>query len=596
MYPLPVELQESYLDSANYPENLIPSGIATYKSKLVSYKERLDDAEVDLCLGSTEDEVEKVFEIPVIDLDTSDGKGRDKRNIHSPAKLTEWLGVTTAQNPNDANTQLLMARKKDPKCRFIYLYGQHSRDKLKTTRESLCQLLSYHQVMPVYLDFMLVFGGQTDAIDPRFSGFREQIRLRNPRSGHGVPELNRSGKLFQLSYNLKGVHLKKRDHENIKLNVWSIRDAAIYHKFDVEYGTTLWIVTKGGKDILERYADLTKPDGRPEDIKYDNPTACFRSTLVTHLLYCHWATEDWRWYIVWLERVIHQESGMAVNGLRREECAYEIYEPQDIQDLQHWQDEANAVVMVLESNAKIVGALRSFYKNLVSREDFPSALKTNCEDHLHAFFSQLDEIMGDFDMQLTRAKLLVKIISDRKELVLQHLHRQASDRTEQLNKNLEREAVVMRIITIVTLLYLPATFVSTFFSTDVIKYQDQDQNAGSSENSSFSSLALERWLQVTIPLTFLTLLGAWSTYRFFNSTVEHFTFFERLKHIVPGLTSSASVSLASGTAQGYSDANTRKDASKRLVSSTKRLARIIRWFRTDRATLPSYKPTAPKTG
>lgn len=134
MYPLPVELQESYLDSANYPENLIPSGIATYKSKLVSYKERLDDAEVDLCLGSTEDEVEKVFEIPVIDLDTSDGKGnlpfeslerllkntgRDKRNIHSPAKLTEWLGVTTAQNPNDANTQLLMARKKDPKCRFM---------------------------------------------------------------------------------------------------------------------------------------------------------------------------------------------------------------------------------------------------------------------------------------------------------------------------------------------------------------------------------------------------------------------------------------------------------------------------------------------
>lgn len=61
MYPLSVELQKSYLDSANYPENLIPSGIATYKSKLVSYKERLDDAEVDLCLGSTKDEVENFF-------------------------------------------------------------------------------------------------------------------------------------------------------------------------------------------------------------------------------------------------------------------------------------------------------------------------------------------------------------------------------------------------------------------------------------------------------------------------------------------------------------------------------------------------------
>jgi hypothetical protein len=63
-------------------------------------------------------------------------------------------------------------------------------------------------------------------------------------------------------------------------------------------------------------------------------------------------------------------------------------------------------------------------------------------------------------MQTSRAKLLVKIISDRKELVLQHLQGQAAERTEKLNRNLEREAVVMRIVTIVTLVYLPATFTS----------------------------------------------------------------------------------------------------------------------------------------
>ena len=100
------------------------------------------------------------------------------------------------------------------------------------------------------------------------------------------------------------------------------------------------------------------------------------------------------------------------------------------------------------------------YTNLVAREDFPDTLKTSCEDHLYAFFSQLDEITSEFDMQIARAKLLVNITSDRKQLILQHLQSQVSDRTEQLNKNLEREAVVMRIITIVTLLYLPATFVS----------------------------------------------------------------------------------------------------------------------------------------
>ncbi|PVH76552.1 hypothetical protein DL98DRAFT_367039, partial [Cadophora sp. DSE1049] len=70
-----------------------------------------------------------------------------------------------------------------------------------------------------------------------------------------------------------------------------------------------------------------------------------------------------------------------------------------------------------------------------------------------------------------------------------------------LNQNMEKEAIIVRIITIVTLIYLPATFVSTFFSTDVVKYQGQEYSEGS-----FSSVAMVRWVQVTLPLTALTIM------------------------------------------------------------------------------------------
>lgn len=116
--------------------------------------------------------------------------------------------------------------------------------------------------------------------------------------------------------------------------------------------------------------------------------------------------------------------------------------------------------MVLEANTEVMKSIRTFYVELVSKKDFPDTLKTACEDHAEVFTSQLDEIINDFHMQTARAKLLVNIISDRKELVLQHLQGQAAERTERLNQNLEREAVVMRIVTIVTLVYLPATFTS----------------------------------------------------------------------------------------------------------------------------------------
>jgi hypothetical protein len=55
----------------------------------------------------------------------------------------------------------------------------------------------------------------------------------------------------------------------------------------------------------------------------------------------------------------------------------------------------------------------------------------------------------------------------------------------------------------------------TFFSTDIIRYQNQTNgnadgsgfalSASKAFNESFSKIALDRWLQVTVPLTCLTL-------------------------------------------------------------------------------------------
>jgi hypothetical protein len=161
--------------------------------------------------------------------------------------------------------------------------------------------------MPVFIDFMLVFGAQSDPTDLRFSGFREQTRLKSPPSGLPVDALARSGRNFQLCYNLKSVQCKSRSDESLKLDEWSIRQAAIYHQFDVEYGTSLWVVTKGGEDLLNRYEELIGKNGRIEDKSFSTPIQSLVSSLSTHLLFCHWSTEDWRWYIRWLEEVLDHE-------------------------------------------------------------------------------------------------------------------------------------------------------------------------------------------------------------------------------------------------------------------------------------------------
>lgn len=70
---IPAELQKSYLRSSNYPENLIPTDLFSSKSKLVSYRKRLDGVESDLCL--LDHQVDRHFEIPVIDIGTADKEG-----------------------------------------------------------------------------------------------------------------------------------------------------------------------------------------------------------------------------------------------------------------------------------------------------------------------------------------------------------------------------------------------------------------------------------------------------------------------------------------------------------------------------------------
>ena len=166
-------------------------------------------------------------------------------------------------------------------------------------------LLTFHQVMPSYLDFISAFGLQLDQREVRYSGFHEQTTLAVPLAKRpAVPQLNRSGYGYQLCYNLKAVVDKKKT--GMDDDRWSVRQAAIHHQFDVEQGTALWICTEGRKvgGLFDRIRDLTSDVTKKEDCSYDTKEESFRSSLATHLTCCHWSIEEWRVYMGWLEETV----------------------------------------------------------------------------------------------------------------------------------------------------------------------------------------------------------------------------------------------------------------------------------------------------
>jgi hypothetical protein len=168
-------------------------------------------------------------------------------------------------------------------------------------------LLSFHQVMPSYLDFISAFGLQLEQRDARFSGFHEQTTLSVPEMKRPVmPQLGRSGRGYQLCYNLKAVVDKGKKGKD---KDWSKRQAVIHHQFDVDKGTALWICTEGRKTsgLFDRIRDLTSDPKRPEDWSYGTKEQSFRSSLASHVTCCHWSTEEWRTHMTWLEETVEKE-------------------------------------------------------------------------------------------------------------------------------------------------------------------------------------------------------------------------------------------------------------------------------------------------
>jgi hypothetical protein len=83
--------------------------------------------------------------------------------------------------------------------------------------------------------------------------------------------------------------------------------------------------------------------------------------------------------------------------------------------VQHREDKINEAIMVLEANADVLTSLRDYYKRLLEHKYFD--LKTTCHQDIEEFATQLDDMLYDSKMQVARAKILVKITEDRKNLV-----------------------------------------------------------------------------------------------------------------------------------------------------------------------------------
>ncbi|KAJ0107648.1 hypothetical protein J7T55_010253 [Diaporthe amygdali] len=456
------------------------------------------------------------------------------RQLVEDADFSSWLVTPKGDGSTTTN---------NVRCRFIFLQAESGQAKLDVSLSHAERIFTYFQVMPSYIDFVSAFckkrQDDEDVSDLRFSSFRETIRLSTTSCGLSLPHLALSGRGFQLNYNLKSVTNKSKEKPSWSAVInkkekwdWSVRQAVFHHQFDMKQGTSLWIITSARDYLQKRVQKLTgqtekKPpatgqangsedevelQSRPADRKYTTAEDSFIASLSIHLMLAQYASEDWRGYVRWLEQMLEKKTKTALVD--------ENYDPTtfDLTYVQMLEDKINKAVMTLDANAKVLESLNCFYASLVKNEDFELGTNAACKRATADFTVQLRDFIYDTKMFSDRASTLAKITADRKSLIQQHFQARATDRVEQLTFQQQKEAKIMRVIAVMTLIYLPATFSSTFFSTDVVKYQQDGDGPADYSYTSYSGLALERWFEVTIPLTIITFAVAVGWYYYYEPT------------------------------------------------------------------------------
>lgn len=580
-------------DAIDYPRNVAGAALASYAVDGINYQ--LDKQAPRLFADETQ------AALDFLDLGTSaaDFWPSCIKNIE---RLRDHLGIS----PSGSQCT--------HRCRFLFVHAAHSRDKLKVSREMLMLCFSNFQVFPEFVDFLFPFGFRSDKQDFYFSGFRHRLQLAE-RWRNNAPNARRVSKKFQLCYNLKSVETSDTD-------TWSIRHCAVHHSFDVMEIRASWVTVKGDSLMKRRIESATSNQGPLGTSDFDSMDQAFNASLETHLIFCGWSAENWRWYINYLEdsfqhmtqRTFSAPVHVTVlptaetdrftlgpridtgrtNGskfsmfsrtesqlvdkrplkpaLKHRVSASRTYtnpdtgksqplppdedndeeddEPESslkptddkvedksrgfsfgkLRKVHKIAEKANEAVLVLKQNINILAQLKIFYRSTLNHKDFPKDLAGSCKDANGDFATRIEGLENDMQIQILRLETLLRLLKDRKTLlhsILDYQNTQANKNstksmfkmTKDMNdiaRKTKIETVSMKVITLVTLFFLPGTFISSLMSTDVF----QSHDAGPKEPRPYAHLnPLQLYLVLSLPLTVVTLLF-WAGFHFHEKHKE----------------------------------------------------------------------------
>jgi hypothetical protein len=111
--------------------------------------------------------------------------------------------------------------------------------------------------------------------------------------------------------------------------------------------------------------------------------------------------------------------GMDGSTSQRTSDKDEIFSVTTLQQLQFIEDKTNEVLLILESNTKILNCLKKHYQTILASDACPAEFKSHCKTQIAYFERRVENTVGDLEIQLSSASTLLRLLENRKSLVSQ---------------------------------------------------------------------------------------------------------------------------------------------------------------------------------
>ncbi|OOF94503.1 hypothetical protein ASPCADRAFT_397324 [Aspergillus carbonarius ITEM 5010] len=364
-----------------------------------------------------------------------------------------------------------------PHARIISICSQNSIRPLQITERALRRLMKLYEIDADFLDIVVSFGDKP----------------RNSDAGLGEMKVKQRA---DGSYDMQYLLTYADEYKAYGSTKWTIRQIGVFHRYKPSGGGNLWIFlhAKPNTKLQQQFeAKLT-----------ECPSTLGQDWFSLHSLVLSSYLVNWRWCIrglgdqlensadIALTRDLSKSDGIDQNVL------LELLKPQHLGDvilpLSSWMGVAQATISKMqEINTLLYTKGFSTENNYDRVSGDLASYKVNLEGHLRSVrvlerkAQGISDLVGSkvtFDKEITNKFTIIAVIIDINQSML-----------KLTDEGFDDNATV-KVVTLVTLIYLPASFVATILGMNLFDFASEKL-----------SISRQFWIFIVlaVPLTLLTL-------------------------------------------------------------------------------------------